>query len=370
MSDQRRLRVVLDVAFFVLLAACLVRYFMHHAGQSTEPLIIAASIALALVYVVRPTDHGVLWLGGMTVIWAILVVLAPSFAWLAVPLIFSGLRILRPRAAVVLAAVATVVATAAQLRLAGEFDPVLAVAPLAVAAVGTALFLHLQGVIDDLIRTRQELADTERRAGTLAERERLSMEIHDTLAQGLSSQQMLLQAADRVWDSDPRAAHEHVRTTAGIAARSLAEARRLVHDLAPVDLATGSGLPAALAALAERETTVRVSFRQDGETIPLPAGAEAALLRVAQGALANIREHAGAQHAALTLTFLPDQVVLDVADDGNGLAGSADGSSPERGHGLPAMRARMAQLGGTLAVESTVGEGTVVTAGVPIRPSR
>ena len=81
---------------------------------------------------------------------------------------------------------------------------------------------HQRALIDDLIRTRRELAAIERREGTLAERQRLSMEIHDTLAQGLSSQQMLLQAADRTWDTDPGTARRHVRTAESIAERNLA----------------------------------------------------------------------------------------------------------------------------------------------------
>ena len=77
---------------------------------------------------------------------------------------------------------------------------------------------------------------TERREGTLAERQRLSMEIHDSLAQGLSSQRMLLQAADRIWDTEPGTARGHVRTATAVAEQNLAEARRFVHDLAPAAL--------------------------------------------------------------------------------------------------------------------------------------
>ncbi|NEE14546.1 sensor histidine kinase, partial [Streptomyces sp. SID7499] len=189
-------------------------------------------------------------------VWMVLVVLAPSFAWCAVPLFYTGLRILPPRAALALVALLTAFVVAAQLRLAEGFDPNLVLAPPAVAAVATAVFVHMQRqavrqrelaarqreLIDDLLRTRRELAATERREGTLAERQRLSMEIHDTLAQGLSSQQMLLQAADRTWGADPEAARRHVRTATGIAERNLAEARRFVHDLAPADLAEGGGL--------------------------------------------------------------------------------------------------------------------------------
>ncbi|MYW13655.1 sensor histidine kinase, partial [Streptomyces sp. SID2563] len=200
-------------------------------------------------------------------------------------------------------------------------------------------------------------------------------EIHDTLAQGLSSQQMLLQAADRTWDTDPAAARRHIRTAGGIAERNLAEARRFVHDLAPADLAEGGGLDAALHALAARETaqaqgglTVRCHIEGAPHTV-LPDRTQSALLRIAQGALANVTEHAGATEAALTLTHLDDRTVLDIADNGHGFTPTATAPGGVRGHGLPAMRARLQQLGGTLTIESAPGEGTVVTATVPVAPT-
>ncbi|MEV6940267.1 ATP-binding protein, partial [Streptomyces sp. NPDC051132] len=120
---------------------------------------------------------------------------------------------------------------------------------------------------------------------------------------------------------------------------------------------------------------------RDGKTILYrseqpPAGVEllrqSALLRIAQGALANVREHAAATTATLTLTCLDDQIVLDVTDDGRGFdprtpAASAAGAG-ERGHGLPAIRARLRQLGGTLTVESAPGEGTALSAAIPWEP--
>jgi signal transduction histidine kinase len=105
----------------------------------------------------------------------------------------------------------------------------------------------------------------------------------------------------------------------------------------------------------------------EGVPLPLPDRGEAALLRIAQGALANVRQHAGATRAAVTLSYLDDQVVLDVADDGRGFDPAAlPAPGREGGHGLPAMRARVAQLGGTLTVESAPGEGTVLTASIPL----
>ncbi|MEY9988661.1 signal transduction histidine kinase [Streptomyces sp. V4I8] len=318
-------------------------------------------------------------------VWMILVVLAPSFAWCAVPLFYTGLRTLPPRAALALVALLTVFVVAAQVQLAGRFDPNLVLAPPAVAALATAVFLQMErhtarqrALIDDLIRTRHELAASERREGTLAERQRLAMEIHDTLAQGLSSQRMLLQAADLVWTTEPDKARAHVRTAASVAEHNLTEARRFVHDLAPADLARGGGLAEALRALAAREAgsgahlAVRVHVVDDGRLPELPDRVQSALLRIAQGALANVREHASADNAALTLTLLDDTVVLDVTDDGGGFDPTALPDSPgaERGHGLPAMRARLRALGGTLTVESAPGEGTVLSAAIPLEAPR
>ncbi|WP_128436219.1 sensor histidine kinase [Streptomyces cyaneus] len=396
--DTRWLGAVMHAAFFLLLGGALARFLLRHPGEPRTPWIIALCVVLTVLHLLgpkagdagpRPTRRHAAWLVQVVVVWMILVVLAPSFAWCAVPLFYTGLRTLPPRAALALVALLTVFVVAAQVQLGGRFDPNLVLAPPAVAALATAVFLQMERhtarqrvLIDDLIRTRHELAASERREGTLAERQRLSMEIHDTLAQGLSSQRMLLQAADRVWDTAPDKARAHVRTAASVAEHNLTEARRFVHDLAPADLARGGGLAQALRALAARESgsgsgpgahlAVVVHVDDDGRLPELPDRVQSALLRIAQGALANVREHAAADNAALTLTLLDDAVVLDVTDDGHGFDPTALPASPdaERGHGLPAMRARLRALGGTLTVESAPGEGTVLSAAVPLEAPR
>ncbi|WP_433590452.1 histidine kinase [Nocardia sp. CA-145437] len=376
-DDTRLLGTIVHSAFYVLLAASLLRFLLRHPESPRTPWVIGLSLALAVLYVVselRASDR-LVWFALLVSGWAVLVVLAPSFAWCAVPLLYTGLRILPVRVALALVAGLTAFVVWAQLKLAGWIDPNLLLAPPAVAALSTALFLGLlrtterqAALIDDLRATRRELAATERRAGTLAERQRLAMEIHDTLAQGLSSQRMLLQAADRIWDSDPGAAREHVRGAAGVAEHNLAEARRFVHDLAPTDLAAGGSLVAALEAMARREggDTLTVRVHVEGAAVGLPAGVEAALLRIAQGALANAREHAEANTVTITLTDLGDRLVLDIADDGTGFDPATLPTAADRGHGLPAMRARLRQLGGALTVESAPGDGTVVSAEVPL----
>ncbi|MEU0784130.1 sensor histidine kinase [Streptomyces sp. NPDC006173] len=398
----------MHVAFFLLLGGALARFLLRHPGESRTPWIIALSVVLAVLYAVPsagavrghagpsvgeaardrtggrlPAVPGLGRPAAVVAVWVVLVLLAPSFAWCAVPLFYTGLRVLPTRAALALVVVLTAFVVAAQLRLAGGFDPNLLLAPPAVAAIATAVFLRMErqatrqsALIDDLIRTRRELAAAERRAGTLAERQRLSMEIHDTLAQGLSSQRMLLQAADRVWESDPGKARAHVRTAEAVTEHNLDEARRFVHDLGPADLARGARLDQALRVLARRESgehlTVRVHVDDAGRVPHVPERVRSALLRIAQGALANVREHSGARTATLTLTLLDDQVVLDVADDGHGFAPweLPALASGVRGHGVPAMRARVSRLGGTLTVESAPGEGAVLSAAIPLESPR
>jgi signal transduction histidine kinase len=73
-----------------------------------------------------------------------------------------------------------------------------------------------------------------------------------------------------------------------------------------------------------------------------------------------VAKHARATRVGVTLSYLDDQVVLDVRDDGSGLAGDRDG-----GFGLTVMRQRMDGVGGALAVESEPGAGTAISASVP-----
>ena len=146
----------------------------------------------------------------------------------------------------------------------------------------------------ELIATRDQLAETEHESGVLAERARLAREIHDTVAQGLSSIQMLLHAAEREAPDGPGV--EYVRLARDTAATNLVDARRFVRELTPAAL-VDQGIGAALRRLAETQWSsdsldvhVRVS-----DAIDLPIHVQTALLRIAQGAMANVVQHADAR---------------------------------------------------------------------------
>lgn len=213
---------------------------------------------------------------------------------------------------------------------------------------------------------RQQLLDQARETGVRDERQRMAREIHDTLAQELSAIASQLEASLH----SPNSADWRPRVTSALAlARDgLAEARRSVMALTPASLAE-TPLPQALDALARRwgsGAEVRSGFTLDGDRYPVPEDVEAALYRVAQESLTNIAKHAKASRAHVTLSYMEERILLDVRDDGLGF----DAGEPGDGHGLSGMRQRIAELSGTLTIDTGPGEGTTVSASVPARERR
>ncbi|MEU7915336.1 sensor histidine kinase [Microbispora bryophytorum] len=215
-------------------------------------------------------------------------------------------------------------------------------------------------LITELESSRAEIARLSAERGALTERERLAGEIHDTLAQGLTSIIMLVQAAQA--QPDPS---RHLALAVRTARENLTEARGLIEALTPAPL-DGSTLEEALRRVTARlgeEAGIDAVFTVEGESRPLPAGVEVVLLRAAQEGLANVRRHAeAASSVAVTLQYGPRHVTLRVGDDGAGFRTGA-----EHGYGLRAMRSRVEQEGGTFGVESLPGQGTTLS--VTLRPS-
>ncbi|MER6720513.1 sensor histidine kinase [Streptomyces halstedii] len=211
-----------------------------------------------------------------------------------------------------------------------------------------------------------------REAGIADERRRLAAEIHDTLAQGLAGIIAQLQAAASTAE-DPALARQHLDRAAGLARHSLGEARRSVHNLVPAALEEDD-LPGALKKTvgewSERHG-IRAGFTVTGTVEPLHDEVGATLLRIAEESLANAARHASATRAGVTLSYMGDEITLDVRDDGRGFDPAA---LPEQGggggFGLGGMRARAERIAGTVTVETEPGLGTAVSARVPlVRPA-
>jgi signal transduction histidine kinase len=354
------------------------------AAQSTASKAVGLLLAAALgawywtflVVRSRTPRRDALYLVGAVGLWAPLIVLDPVFLNLGFGVLAPFcLHDLRHGAAVVL-----VVAVGWIWQLTRERGgvPWPAVAAVCVFAAGTLLSVaymasvvrqsrERQRLIEQLQATRAELAAAERQAGTLAERQRLARDLHDTLTQGFASVVLLLEAAQESLALG-RPVERHIAQALRSARDNLAESRRVVWALRPRPLAEqplAQALQELAAQLAE-EAGLRAETVVTGTARPLPAEVEEALLRIVQEALANVRKHAAASRVTLTLSYLDDVVTLDVHDDGVGFDQAATAAAAAGGGlGLRAMDERVAALGGSLAVESTLGEGTTVAVEVP-----
>lgn len=311
------------------------------------------------------------WLALLTLEWMALLWLIPEAAYLVFPLFFLFLHLLGRRWGPVAILVSTMVAICA-LGVHGGWTVGGVVGPLVGAGVALLIGLGYQALareaaerealMGELLRTRDQLAATEHESGVLAERARLAREIHDTLAQGLSSIQLLLHAAER---ADPdRPGIEHIRLARETAATNLADARRFIRELTPPVL-DDRGLGGALRRLADTQWSaqgldvrVRVS-----DTTALPMHVQTALLRIAQGAIANVIQHAHASAATIALEVQGEELVLTIEDDGDGFDPSvipSDQPGRSDSFGLRATRERVQQLGGALELHSAPGRGTTL----------
>ncbi|PRQ10482.1 sensor histidine kinase [Corynebacterium sp. 13CS0277] len=342
-------------------------------------------LGYAVVYVLGfrlrlPTGSIVaqVWMIALTAIWVALIPVSPAAIYLLFPLFFLYLHVLPDYRGVVAVVLATGISIASQhnhMTPGGVLGPTMA----ALVSVGIDYAFKAlmkvnrerQELIDELLATRSQLADSERAAGVAAERQRIAHEIHDTLAQGLSSIQMLLHVTEQDIEALDVAGKDslvqRIRLARTTAADNLQEARAMIAALQPAALSKTS-LEGALQRVANGIDGTEVHIHVEGEDRQLPMRTEAALLRIAQGAMGNVQKHAQATACHVTLTYGEDEVRIDVVDNGVGFDPSAVAARPAGlGHiGLDAMKQRAAEQSGVVTVESAPGRGTAVSIAIPV----
>ncbi|MER5730616.1 sensor histidine kinase [Streptomyces sp. NPDC002138] len=227
----------------------------------------------------------------------------------------------------------------------------------------------LRQALDENAALHAQLLLQAREAGVADERRRLAAEIHDTIAQGLAG--IIAQLQVVAAGEDPALVREHLLSAQHLARHSLGEARRSVQNLSPLDLEHDPLHEALKKTVCDwgARHGVRADFTVTGTLLRLHTEIEATLLRVAQEALANAGRHAGASRVGVTLSFMGDEVSLDIRDDGRGF--DPLGLPPRTGtggFGLDGMRARTERIAGSVTVESEPGHGTAVSARVPLVP--
>jgi signal transduction histidine kinase len=210
-----------------------------------------------------------------------------------------------------------------------------------------------------------ELYARGQQAASLEERQRLARELHDSVSQALYGIALGARTARELIDREPSRAAEPVDYVLSLAEAGLAEMRALIFELRPESLEQ-EGLVEALRKQVAA-TQARFSITVDATLCDEPdtsIDVKEAVYRVGQEALHNLVKHAKASRAALTLSHDNGTVSLEVRDDGAGFDPEGDFA----GHlGLRSMQERAAKVGGSLAITSAPGQGTVVQMRIPLK---
>jgi signal transduction histidine kinase len=214
----------------------------------------------------------------------------------------------------------------------------------------------------NLNRMAQRLAAamaTQRQLAEAGERARIARELHDAVSQDLFSLRLLAGGLRKALPRDSPL-HPQVQTMEQTATTTMQEMQALLLELRPVALEDAGLIPALEELCGAYHDRLGVAVDAELEPVELASPAEHAVLRVVQEALANAVKHAQPTRIRLRLHQQEQdgQVAVTVSDDG---AGFDPAQAEERhGMGLGLMRERVAELGGTLQLDSTPGEGTSV----------
>jgi len=324
---------------------------LQQAGLPLLPVdLIAAMTLYTMTSVARSRRTGLIALGSAIT----LLYLAVLTAVLANP--HPGLQ---ARAAVLTQAADTPVGRAASLAL-------LPALLLGIAwAVGDGTRTHRIHRAASEQRAADAQREQEQRAAlaVAAERARISRELHDVVAHGVSVMVVQAQAAEAALDNEPGTARVAIGHVIDTGRASLAEMRRV---LSVIRTEPGLAPPPGVNALPALIDQVRgagtpVSLVIDGEPVGLSAAVDLSAYRIVQEALTNTRRHAGAgAHATVRLAYQPDLLEIEVADDGNGTA------DRKRGNGLRGIFERVGALGGHVDAGPRHSGGFGVHAVLPI----
>ncbi|AZA08284.1 sensor histidine kinase [Corynebacterium pseudopelargi] len=382
-TDRRLLRAV-NVLTSVLLFVALIGVIDLHRRDAILAVVLASIFALVYAYGTYKSIRGgwleLAWLATLTIVWSAMLAVLPVAVYMVFPLFFLYLRALPDIRGIFAVFGVTVVAIVSQwpnLTIGAVMGPTVS------AAVVIGINLALQAIwrgakerealIEELLETRHQLADSERAAGIAAERQRIAHEIHDTLAQGLSSIQMLLRVAEQdinhldIDNSAKTRPLQRIELARHTAADNLSEARAIIAALQPAALSKTS-LDGALHRVAAQVEGIEMEIDIEGDERQLPMSTEASLLRIYQGAVGNVQKHSQATRCRVTLSYEPTVVRLDVVDNGIGFDPGALSSRPAGlGHiGIDAMRSRAKEQQGELVVESAPGQGCALSVVLPI----
>jgi len=203
------------------------------------------------------------------------------------------------------------------------------------------------------------------------ERQRISVDLHDSVAQWLAAASYRAQTVNVLLSGDGNSeARSELAGMENTIDKSLKELRRVVVGLRPPAL-DELGLTHALRQSLENLEAdgLGCKFSEVGTPFRLPSNTEIAVYRVVQEALNNIRKHAHAGKVTLRLQFQEGKLLVEVGDNGKGfdLSQTLDSAISVGRVGLLGMKQRAEMLGGDIKIKTGKGTGTAITLSLPIQ---
>lgn len=247
---------------------------------------------------------------------------------------------------------------------------------LGVALVATLYSTRLEARIRrQQIRDAQNALDLQRLSAKVInaqeeERRTIARELHDEVGQVLTAIKVELAAAHRAFTANGGSAHllDDVRAITDGALGTVRDLSHLLHPALLDDLGLPSAIDWYLRGFGKRYG-VRVEMLHEGMDARLATETEAAAYRIVQEALTNVAKHAKASSCRVYVQRLPNSLLLTIEDDGVGFdPGAVNRPGQGGGLGLIGIRERVAELRGSMRLESAPGKGTRVTVEMPARP--
>src|SRR4051794_13458417 len=222
-------------------------------------------------------------------------------------------------------------------------------------ALGNAFRKH--GTRERELEARAVALEREReekvRVAAAEERVRIARELHDVVAHSVSLMVVQVGGARGILESEPDTARDTLQAAEQTGRQALAEMRRMLGILRGPDDARGLAPQPSLDDVdtlidQAREAGLSVEIHTEGRAHSLSPGIDLAAYRIVQEALTNAVKHAGPARAQVVLRYAPDQLEIEVCDDGRGPPSSPEDQADPR-HGLVGMRERVAIYGGALS---------------------
>jgi signal transduction histidine kinase len=359
----------LGIVFWLVFALVLVRYFAYEQPQPHQEWLFGLNmVALLVLWMILPWDASASRLRRFA---------APCFLLTANMLGLTGSAAVHfPLILVGVAAVAMVngmaIAVATAVALGGIVlvallvlsprDVLSIVSEVSFFALNAAFALGMASATLEARRRREEsdhLLGRIRELTVAEERARMARDMHDSIGHYLTVIKMGLENAERFRERRPDAAWDEVGQSKQLTVQALAETRRWVRALRPLDLDDTIG-SVALDRLTRSfdGSGMAIDFAVEGAESPLDADTELTLYRALQEGLTNVLRHSEATSVRVRLAFDDAWVTLAIRDDGRG-------TESEPGFGLISLTERTEALGGRLHLRNADGGGVELRVELP-----